>query len=113
MNQKTKQNNQVNKLNILISCYEVPALEKAVKQIIKRLEGLEFNGPIPLPRKKKVIAVLRSPHKHKRSQEHLGRIIYRRSIQILNASLADLNFAKFAYSDLKIPSNVDIKLKQS
>ena|SRR5258706_616333 len=115
MNQKKENKPTNNKLNLLISCYEVPALEMVVKQIVRKLEELKLNysGPIPLPRKRKIISVLCSPHKHKISQEHLGRIVYRRSIQIFLNALTDLNFAEFASSKLQLPGNIDIKLKQS
>jgi len=54
---------------------------------------------------------LRSPHKHKDSQEHLGRITHRRLIQVIDTSFADLNKAGLAGSYPQISRGVRVRVK--
>jgi len=54
---------------------------------------------------------LRSPHKHKDSQEHLGRITHRRLIQVLNVSFADLNNIGLEKDYPQISRGVQVRVK--
>jgi len=54
---------------------------------------------------------LRSPHKHKDSQEHLGRITHRRLIQVINTSFADLNKIGLADPYPQISRGVQVRVK--
>jgi len=64
-----------------------------------------------LPTKREKITVLRSPHKHKGSQEHLGRITHRRLVQVLNASFAELNNAGLEKDYPQISRGVQVRVK--
>jgi small subunit ribosomal protein S10 len=100
-------------LNITIEGYEVPLVEKTTQLTLRKLldAGLKFKGKVYLPRKKEKMTVLRSPHKHKDSQEHLERITYCRLIQVLNASFAEVSKAGLAGSYPEISRGIRIKIK--
>ncbi|KLL02686.1 MAG: 30S ribosomal protein S10 [Mycoplasmataceae bacterium RV_VA103A] len=102
-----------NKLNIIIEGFEVPLVEITTAWIVRKLLNakLKFTGKIYLPTKREVVTPLRSPHKHKDSQEHLGRMTYRRLIQVVDASFADLNKAGLAGSYPQISRGVQVRVK--
>jgi small subunit ribosomal protein S10 len=101
------------KLNIVIEGFEVPLVEKTTVWILRKLldAKLKFKGKVYLPKKWEIETVLKSPHKHKDSQEHLGRITYRRLIQVIDASFVDLNKAGLAGSYPQISRGVRIRIK--
>lgn len=102
-----------NKLNIIIEGFEVPLVETTTAWILRKLldAKLEFTGKVYLPTKWESVTVLKSPHKHKSSQEHLGRITHRRLIQVINTSFADLNKAGLAGSYPQISRGVQVRVK--
>jgi ribosomal protein S10 len=72
---------------------------------------LKFTGKVYLPTKWERATVLKSPHKHKDSQEHLGRITYRRLIQVVDTSFADLNKVGLAGAYPQISRGVRVRVK--
>ena len=72
---------------------------------------LKFKGRVFLPNKREIVSILRSPHKHKDSQEHLGRITYRRLIQVIDASFAEVNKIGLAGSYPEISRGIRIRIK--
>ncbi|MEG0221940.1 MAG: 30S ribosomal protein S10, partial [Clostridia bacterium] len=63
--------NQIAKMRIRLKAYEHVLIDQAAEKIVEvaRNAGAEVSGPIPLPTRKEVITILRSPHKHKDSRE--------------------------------------------
>jgi small subunit ribosomal protein S10 len=87
-------------------------------EIVKRREALEAErlaaadappaiGPIPLPTKRKIYCVLRSPHVDKDSREHFETRTHRRIIDIYSPSAKTID----ALMKLDLPSGVDIEVK--
>ena len=64
-------------------------------------------GPIPLPTKRKIYCVLRSPHVDKDSREHFETRTHRRIIDIYSPSAKTID----ALMKLDLPSGVDIEVK--
>ncbi|CAI2183919.1 15975_t:CDS:2 [Funneliformis geosporum] len=81
----------------------------SMEELEKEIEGIDFASDL----KSQVVTVLKSPHKHKRAQEHLGRITHRRLIQVVNASFVDLNKAGLTGSYPQISRGVQVRIKQS
>ncbi len=100
--------NSSNKLKIVVQGYDVSTIEESVLKIIKKTMsiGLEFSGPIPLPMKKEVVTVIRSPHKHKSSREQFERRTHKRLILVFGIDQNHLT----SYSHLQIPHSVDVKI---
>ena len=64
-------------------------------------------GPIPLPTKRRIYCVLRSPHVDKDSREHFETRTHRRIIDIYQPSSKTID----ALMKLDLPSGVDIEVK--
>ena len=59
------------KIRIRVKAYESEILDQSAQKIVETAKktGAKVSGPIPLPTKKEVVTVIRSPHKHKDSRE--------------------------------------------
>lgn len=64
-------------------------------------------GPVPLPNKKRVITVLRSPHIDKKSREQFELTTHRRVLDIVSPSDQTMD----ALMKLNISSGVDVEIK--
>ena len=55
------------KIRIRVKAYEPGILDQSAGKIVETAKktGAKVSGPIPLPTKKEVVTVIRSPHKHK------------------------------------------------
>ena len=97
------------KIRIRVKAYEASILDQSAAKIVDTAKktGAKVSGPIPLPTKKEVVTVIRSPHKHKDSREQFEMRTHKRVIDIYNPS------AKTVDSLMKIdlPSGVDINIK--
>ena len=65
------------------------------------------SGPIPLPTKKTVYTVLRSPHVDKKSREQFEIRIHKRLIDITHSTPQTMD----ALEKLDLPAGVDIEIK--
>ena len=89
------------KLRIALKAYESSLLDDSCRQIIEsvRLEGTEVTGPVPLPTKRRIYCVLRSPHVDKDSREHFEIRSHKRILDISYDSEINM-FDILAKSDL-------------
>ncbi|WGH26642.1 MAG: 30S ribosomal protein S10 [Candidatus Shikimatogenerans bostrichidophilus] len=96
-------------IKIKLKSYDYILLEKSIKKIIKSvlLTGVTINGPIPLPTKKKIFTVLRSPHVHKKSREQFELSYHIRYLEILNSNTNTIN----ELMKLELASGVEVKIK--
>ncbi len=73
-----------NTIRIKLSSYDPRLIDKTAERIIKAVKPTEaiVSGPIPLPTKKKIYTVLRSPHVNKKSREQFEQREHKRLIDI-------------------------------
>ena len=59
------------KIRIKLKSYDFNLVDKSAEKIVKTVKttGAIVTGPIPLPTKKKIFTVLKSPHVNKKSRE--------------------------------------------
>ncbi|CAD7697587.1 unnamed protein product [Ostreobium quekettii] len=69
--------------------------------------GAKVSGPVPLPTRRKLYCVLRSPHVNKDSREHFEIRIHQRLIDIKDLSAQTLD----RLMELDIPAGVDANVK--
>ena len=69
--------------------------------------GAVVSGPIPLPTRRTIITVLRSPHVNKKSREQFQTKIHKRLLDILNSTPKTVD----ALMKLDLPAGVDIEIK--
>ena len=69
-------------LRIRLSSYDQQLLDLSVKKIVEisKNTGAKISGPIPLPTKKEIFTILRSPHVNKSSREQFERRTHKRLI---------------------------------
>ena len=97
------------KIRIRLKAYDHIILDKSAAEIVRTAErtGARIAGPVPLPNKKTIYTVNRSPHIHKKSREQFERRIHKRLIDILNSTPQTVD----ALQRLDLPAGVDIELK--
>jgi len=74
---------------------------------IAKSTGVQIIGPIPLPTKKQIYTVLRSPHVNKKSREQFQLCTHKRLIDILEPTTRTVD----ALSRLNLPSGVEVEMK--
>jgi small subunit ribosomal protein S10 len=97
------------KIRIKLKSFDHNLLDKSTEKIVKAVKqtGVVVSGPIPLPTKKKVFTVLRSPHVNKKAREQFQVCSYKRLIDIYNSSTKTVD----ALMKLELPSGVDVEIK--
>ena len=97
------------KIRIKLKSYDHATLDQSAAEIVRtaRRTGAMTSGPVPLPTRKTVYTVLRSPHVDKKSREQFEIRIHKRLIDITQVHGADDGSAE----KLDIPAGVDIEIK--
>lgn len=97
-----------NELKIKLFSYDHRLLDASVKKIIKSSKdsGAKIKGPIPLPTRKEIFTICRSPHVNKTSREQFERRTHQRLIILTNTT----EKTRESLKNLIIPSGVDIKI---
>jgi len=97
------------KIRIKLKAYDHATLDQSASEIVRaaRRTGAVTSGPVPLPTKKTIYTVLRSPHVDKKSREQFEIRIHKRLIDITRSSTQTME----ALEKLDIPAGVDIEIK--
>ena len=97
------------KMRIRLKAYDHVVLEQAASKIVEvaKKTGSEVSGPIPLPTRKEIITILRSPHKHKDSREQFEMRTHKRVIDILYPTQKTVD----SLMKIDLPAGVDIEIK--
>jgi len=97
------------KIRIRLKAYEHEILDNSAAKIVGTAErtGAEVSGPVPLPTKKEVFTVLRSPHVHKDAREQFEMRTHKRLIDIMDPTEKTVD----ALMRLDLPAGVDIEIK--
>jgi len=97
------------KIRIKLKSYDHALIDKSAEKIIKTVKstGAVVSGPIPLPTKRTLYTVLRSPHVDKKSREQFEMRSHKRLIDILNLS----NKTVDSLMKLELPAGVDVEIK--
>lgn len=97
------------KIRIRLKAYDHVLIDQSAEKIVDTAKrtGAKVSGPIPLPTRKEVVTVIRSPHKHKDSREQFEMRTHKRVIDILYPTQSTVdNLMK-----LDLPAGVDIEIK--
>jgi|SRR5690625_2487794 len=97
-------------IKIRLKAYDHRIIDQAAKKIVDSVvnTGAKVNGPVPLPTKKEVFTVLRSPHVNKDAREQFERRTHKRLIQITDPNPKTID----ALMHIDLPSGIDIVLKK-
>jgi small subunit ribosomal protein S10 len=97
------------KIRIRLKAFDRRLLDTSCDKIIETANrtGAIAIGPIPLPTRRRIYCVLRSPHVDKDSREHFETRTHRRIIDIKDPSAKTID----ALMKLDLPAGVDIEVK--
>lgn len=96
-------------IRISLRAYDHILLDKSTEKIVKTAKstGAIISGPIPLPSKRSIYTILRSPHVNKKSREQFQLSSYKRLLDIYSSSSKTVD----ALMKLELPSGVDVEIK--
>jgi small subunit ribosomal protein S10 len=105
----TKPTQQRKRIRIRLKGYSQRALDRATDDIVEttKRSGARVVGPIPLPTKREIYTVLRSPHVHRKSREQFEMRTYMRLLDILNPTPDTIDKLKV----LPVAAGIEISVK--
>ena len=97
------------KIRIRLKGFDQRVVDRAITDIVETAKrtGARIIGPIPLPTRREIYTVLRSPHVDRKSREQFETRTYIRMLDILNPTPDTIDKLKI----LPIAAGVDIKIK--
>jgi small subunit ribosomal protein S10 len=97
------------KIRIRLKAYDQRLLDRATQDIVETAKrtGARVVGPIPMPTKKEIFTVLRSPHVDRKSREQFESRTHIRLLDIMNPTPDTIDKLKV----LPVAAGVDIKIK--
>lgn len=100
---------QRKRIRIRLKAYDQRQLDRSTADIVETAKrtGARVVGPIPLPTKRQVFTVLRSPHVDRKSREQFEMRTHIRVLDLLDPTLDTIDKLKV----LPVASGVDIKIK--
>ena len=100
---------ETKKMRISLKAYDHVVLEQAASKIVEvaKKTGSEVSGPIPLPTRKEIVTILRSPHKDKDSREQFEMRTHKRVIDVIAPNQATVD----ALMSIDMPAGVEIEVK--
>jgi small subunit ribosomal protein S10 len=97
------------KIRIRLKAFDQRTLDRSVLDIVETAKrtGARVVGPIPLPTKREIYTVLRSPHVDRKSREQFEMRTHVRMLDLLDPTLDTIDKLKV----LPVAAGVDIKIK--
>ena len=97
------------KIRIRLKGYDFRTVDQSAGDIVETAKRTEAKvaGPIPLPTKRRIYCVLRSPHVNKKSREHFEMRTHKRIIDIYEPTQQTVE----ELGRLDLPAGVDIEVK--
>lgn len=109
MTAKQSQKIKSKRIRIRLKAYDQRLIDRATADIVETAKrtGARVIGPIPLPTKREIFTVLRSPHVDRKSREQFEIRTHIRLLDLLNPTPDTIDKLKV----LPIAAGVDIKIK--
>lgn len=97
------------KIRIRLKAYDQRLLDRSTADIVETAKrtGARVVGPIPLPTRREIFTVLRSPHVDRKSREQFEMRTHLRMLDILDPTLDTIDKLKV----LPVAAGVDIEIK--
>jgi small subunit ribosomal protein S10 len=98
------------KIRIKLKAYDHRLIDQSTQEIVETAKrtGARVSGPIPLPTKKELYTVLRSPMVDKKSREQFRLATHKRLIDLLDPTAKTVE----ALRKLNLPAGDDVEIKQ-
>jgi small subunit ribosomal protein S10 len=97
------------RIRIKLKSYDHNLIDKSSERIVKtvKLTGAVVSGPVPLPTRRSIYTVNRSPHVDKKSREQFETRVHKRLIDIFSSTQKTID----ALMKLELPAGVDVEVK--
>lgn len=97
------------RIRVKLKSYDHRVIDEAAAKILDTAiaTGAKIVGPVPLPTKRTLIPVLKSPFTDKDAQEHFEVLVHKRLIEIQEPSERTID----SLSNLDLPAGVSIEIK--
>ena len=97
------------KIRIRLKGYDQRILDRSVADIVETAKrtGARIVGPIPLPTKREIYTVLRSPHVDRKSREQFEIRTHKRLLDIIDPTPQTID----ALMKLDLAAGVDVEIK--
>jgi len=97
------------RIRIRLKSYDHRLIDDTCQKIVDTAiqTGAAVSGPIPLPTKKEVYVVNKSPFIDKDAREHFGLLIHKRLIEIINPTNQTID----SLMHLELPAGVEVEVK--
>ncbi len=97
------------RIRIRLKSFDHRMIDRSTADIVRtvRNTGAKIVGPIPLPTKKRIYTVLRSPHIDKTSREQFEMRTHKRLIDILDSTPQTID----SLMKLDLPAGVEVEIK--
>jgi len=98
------------KIRLKLKAYDHRLIDQSAQEIVDTAirSGAKVSGPIPLPTKKELYTILRSPHVNKKAREQFHLVIHKRMIDLLEPTAKTVESLR----KLNLPAGVDVEIKQ-
>ncbi len=99
------------RMRIKLKAFDNRLLDQSAKDIVEMLKktGVKISGPVPLPTRREVYTVLRSPHVNKKSREQFQIKVHKRVIDVIEPTARTVD----SLSRLNLPAGVEVEMKLS
>ena len=97
------------KIRLRLKSFDHKLLDVSMSEIVETVKktGATVLGPVPLPTKRELYTVLRSPHVDKKSREQFELKTHKRLLDIVDATSKTID----ALRKLDLPAGVDVEIK--
>jgi len=100
---------QALRIRIRLKAYDHKVIDQSAKQIIDTAirTGASVAGPVPLPTRRSVFTVVKSPHVYKKGGEAFEMRVHKRLIDITDATPKTID----SLQNLRLPAGVDAEIR--
>ena len=97
------------RIRIRLKSYDHRMIDRSAADIVRTAKntGAKIVGPVPLPTKKRIFTVIRSPHVDKTSREQFEMRTHKRMIDIIDSTPQTID----SLMKLDLPAGVEVEIK--
>lgn len=97
------------KIRLRLKSFDHKLLDMSMSEIVETVKktGASIVGPVPLPTKRELYTVLRSPHVDKKSREQFELKTHKRLLEIIDPTAKTID----ALKRLDLPAGVDVEIR--
>jgi small subunit ribosomal protein S10 len=106
---KTDEPTGKQRIRIRLKAYDHKVIDQSAKQIVDTAlrTGASIAGPIPLPTKKTLYTVVKSPHVYKKGREQFEMRVHKRLIDVFEPTPKTID----SLMNLSLPAGCDAEIK--